>query len=378
MIKSMHILIIAGEISSDNHGYKLIKELKRYSDLKISAIGGDKMSQVADFFEENIVSKAVVGIVEILKHIRYFINLKNRIVDKYFKEISNDRIDAIVLIDYPGFNIRIAKIAYKMKIPVFYYITPQVWAWGKKRAGLLAGICRKLFCVFDFEIQLFAEKGGRAEFVGHPMLEDIPREFNIGKFNSKHNITNDRPLLALLPGSRLNEIEKHLQIMLDAVKDIDCEYMLGLSPSVSEEFIREHYGDIKITRDIYTLMKRSDIAVVSSGTSTLETAVIGTPLITIYKVSYISYMIAKLLIKIKYISMVNILAKKELVPELIQNNFNSKNLKKCLIKLIRSNELKENMKYGLNEIAKKLGSAETSKITAESIINELSDKRRNA
>ena len=173
MSKNIHLMVIAGEVSSDNHGYKLINELKKTNNVRVTAVGGNKMALAADKLQENIVDKAVVGFAEVIKVIPYFIGLKNRLVDKYFKKDAKDLIDGLILIDYPGFNVRIAKIAAKYNIPVFYYITPQVWAWGKKRISLLSRICRKLYCVFEFEKDLFEKAGANVEFVGHPLLEDM-------------------------------------------------------------------------------------------------------------------------------------------------------------------------------------------------------------
>lgn len=370
MSKQLHIMVIAGEISSDNHGCKLIKELKK-SNVKVTAIGGDKMAGVADRLEENIVVKAAVGFAEVIKVIPYFLSLKKRLLRKYFAPGSEDLIDGLVLIDYPGFNVRLAKIAERFNIPVFYYIIPQVWAWGSGRIKILSEICRKLYCLFEFEKELFLKAGANIEWTGHPILEDIPDKFDVEKFNDEYNLLDNDILIALLPGSRVIEVKRHLPVIIEAVRDFNCRIILGKSPSVDEDFIRNIAGDIRITDDIYTLLKRADIAVVSSGTTTLETAVIGTPFITVYKVSNLSYAIAKFLVSTEFISMVNILAGKEIVPELIQDKLKPDNLKSEINKILNSSEVRNKMKEELQSVVKKIGVSGASERVAKSILEEL-------
>lgn len=372
MSSPLHIMVIAGEISSDNHGYKLIKELKKKGNVEITVIGGDKMAAVADRLEENIVNKAAVGFVEIIKLIPYFIKLKKSLVNRYFNTGSKDKIDALVLIDYPGFNVRLARIAHRFNIAVFYYITPQVWAWGKRRTKLLSKVCRKLFCVFKFEKELFKNKGGNIDFVGHPILEDIPQDINIKEFNRKFSLSNRETVVAVLPGSRVNEVQKHLPIIAEALDGLDCRIIIGKSTSVDKELINKYMNNTQVTEDIYELLKRADMAIVSSGTSTLETAVIGTPFITVYKIAAFSYLIAKLLVNIKFIAMVNILADKEVVPELIQREFTPYNLRNKVIKMLNSYQIRTRIKKELKAVSKKIGTPGASSRTAQSILDELS------
>ncbi|MDA3792799.1 MAG: lipid-A-disaccharide synthase [Elusimicrobia bacterium] len=367
-----HLMVVAGEVSSDNHASKLIKKLKNLkSGIEITAIGGRRMEQTADFLEENIVDIAAIGFLEVLKYIPFFISLKNRIVKKYFKSGARRQIDGIIFLDYPGFNVRLAKVAAKFNIPVFYYITPQVWAWGKKRAGLLSRICQKLYCVFAFEKDIFKKQGGRAEYVGHPLLEDIPKEFRLEEFNRTLNIEASDKVIAVMPGSRENEVLNHLPVIDKALKGIDARIIVGKSPTVSEATVSEHIDSWGMTENIYTLIKRADFIILSSGTSTLEAAAIGTPFITIYRISRLSYMMAKLLVDIDYVSMVNILAGRRVVPELVQKNFNPKKLKKEVLKFLSDKKLSEKMRDEFIQIRKKLGAGNASQRVAESVIEEL-------
>lgn len=366
----MHLMVVAGEVSSDNHGAKLISELKKKGNIKITAVGGKKMEEVADFLQENLVDKAVVGVWEVLKFIPFFIKLKNLLVKKYF---IPQTIDGLVLIDYPGFNIALAKSAQKYNVPVFYYITPQVWAWGSSRIKLLSRICRKLYCVFHFEKELFEKAGAKVEFVGHPLLEDIPNDIDINDFNKKLNLLEKERVIALFPGSRKNEVLKHMPVMAEALKvnKVNYRLIIGKSSAVERSHYEKYLNDILITEDIYSLLKRSDIAVMSSGTLTLEAAVIGTPFITVYKVSVLSYLIARILVKVPFIAMVNILAGKEISPELIQNKFTPENLSKKLAEIIKFKQLRDKMKNDLGSVACNLGGVGASEKTAGSILKEL-------
>ncbi|MGM0440911.1 MAG: lipid-A-disaccharide synthase [Elusimicrobiota bacterium] len=359
------ILVVAGEISGDNHGSKLIKSLKNKDDnVTVSAVGGSKMKEICDNFEENVVNKAATGFTEVIKQIPYFFKLKNRLKRKYFAKDSEHQIDALVVIDFPGFNVRLAKVAYRLNIPVFYYITPQVWAWGKRRIKLLSKICRKLFCVFKFEKEIFDKKGGNAEFVGHPLLEDIPEKNDLEVLD----MTSGKDLVAVLPGSRVNEVKKHLPVIKKALTGTKVQPVVGRSDSVPRDLIDEIYPGVRQTENVYGLMSQATIGIISSGTSNLEAAHLGLPFITVYSISAISYLMAKYLVDIDYISMVNILAEKEVVTELIQHSFTPGRLKKEVLFLINNARKREKMKEEFKKIDKKLGRGETSREVAESVI----------
>jgi len=364
-----HFLIIAGETSGDKHGAKLISEFKKESGIEISSIGGHRMEALSDNFEENIVDIAAVGFFEVIKFIPFFIKLKNRIVKKYFLPNSEKKIDAIILIDYPGFNLRLAKIAKKFNIPVFYYIAPQVWAWGSKRVKLLVDLCDKIFCVFKFEEELFKKAGGKVEFVGHPILEDVPDNIDNEDFCNKLDISNDEKVIGLLPGSRINEVKKHLPVIKKAVEGIAGRKIVAKSPSIDKDVYMKIWSNVELSENVYAILKRSNAAIISSGTSTLEASCTGTPFITVYQVSPISYVIAKSLVKVPYISMVNILAEKEVSPELIQKDFNPGKLKKALSIILEADA--EKIKKEMERVRIILGPKGASKKVAQSIMREM-------
>ncbi len=325
------------------------------------------MEEASDNFEENVVNIATTGFTEVIKQVPYFFKLKNRLKKKYLSENSPNKVDGLVVIDFPGFNVRLAKTAYRLNIPVFYYITPQVWAWGKRRIKLLSKICRKLFCVFKFETELFKKNSGDAEFVGHPLLEDIPEKDKI----QMTEIENGEDLVALLPGSRINEVKKHLPVIKEAFDLTKVKPVVGRSGSVPESLIEDIYPGVKQTENIYGLMKQAKIGVISSGTSNLEAAHLGLPFITVYKISSISYMIARILVNIDYISMVNILSEKKVVSELVQNSFKPQILKKEILFLLNNSQKRKKMKNEFKNITKKLGDGRSSRLVAESVLDIL-------
>ncbi len=369
---NQHLLVVAGEVSSDRHAAKLIRNLKNHK-LRISAVGGREMREVSDYLEENVVARAAVGFTEVIKEIPFFLRLKKRIQKKYFSHKSPDRVDALVLIDYPGFNVPLAKAAFKNKIPVFYYITPQVWAWGKGRIATLTKICRKLYCVFEFEKEVFKEAGEDVVFVGHPILEDIPEKIDRESFREFHGIKKHEPLLALLPGSRKREVSRHLPVMVEAAKRLSPQprTIIG-KPSTLDEKVYKKYVDSPILScDIYSLIKSADVCTLSSGTSTLEASIIGTPFVTVYSVSPISYAIARRIVKIPYVCMANILAGEKVTPELIQSDLTPDNLSEELKKMLSSEEKRKSIKEDLKRVSEKLGSSGASGRTAESIVETL-------
>lgn len=366
------ILISAGEVSGDAHGAHLIRELKKQSDIEVSALGGRKMAEHADFLEEDLVARSVVGFFEVIKLIPYFRALKKRVVSKYFSEKSKNRVDALVIIDYPGFNMLLAREAKERGITVFYYITPQVWAWRKKRAVRLSEICDELYCVFEFEKELFTSKGGRAEFVGHPLLESIPKNPDTAQINREWSINSSEKILALLPGSRVKEIQRHLPLMLKAAKGTGLIPIIAKPDYIPMDFYKRIGGeDIRITTDSFALLSRASSAIVKSGTSTLEAAVAGVPFVTVYKVFPLTYFIAKKLIKIKHISMVNILAGKEVVPELIQADFTETKIRDSLLRVMHNSE---EIKNRLNKVKDMLGGPGASERTASLILRALALK----
>ncbi|OPX34753.1 lipid-A-disaccharide synthase [candidate division KSB1 bacterium 4484_188] len=319
------ILIIAGEASGDRHAADLVQKLKDIlPGAKFYGIGGDAMAARGVELFYHIQQMAFLGFVEVLRHLP-FIKKVFRFLEQWMK---SNQPRAVILVDYPGFNLRLAKIAKKLGIPVVYYICPQLWAWGEKRVEKIRRFVDLPLVIFQFEADFYARHGIRAVFVGHPLLDEIQLNLSEEAFRKRYDLNSQNPVIALLPGSRPNEINTLLPELAEVVKRVSkrfkTEWVLGKAPAISSDFYREMLKSfpvrIKIVEnDVHHLMRYARVAIVASGTATLETGFLGTPMIVLYRVSPLTYLIGKKLVKIKNIALVNIVAGKTIVPELIQH-----------------------------------------------------------
>ena len=332
----MKYYIIAGEASGDLYGSNLVKELRlKDSNADIRAWGGDLMQEQGVDLVKHYKDHNYMGFLEVIRNLGTI--LKNITFCK--KDIKAFSPDALILIDFPGFNMRIAKYFYKYSFPVMYYIAPQVWAWKENRVEAIKKYVDKLYVILPFEKEFLKKYGVDSSYMGHPLLEHIlnfknKESVSKSKFTVKHGLEVRKPIISLLPGSRKQEIEKKLPIMLRAVSGYSNEYNIVIAGMKN---FKDLYGNITsnsnakvIYKDTYNLLNNSSSALVTSGTATLETAFFNVPQIVCYKTSWFSYVIAKSLVKIKYISLVNLIMEKEVVKELIQNNLNVFNLTKEL------------------------------------------------
>ena len=326
----MKYYIIAGEASGDLHAANLIKSLKQEeSNSSFRAWGGDLMKAQGASIIKHYRDLAFMGFWEVAKNILTI--LKNI---RYCKEdILAFQPDAIVLIDYPGFNLRIAKWAKAKKIPVHYYISPQVWAWKENRIKLMKKVIDYLYVILPFEKNFFEEKHQLAvDFVGHPLLDEIA-QFDPGdleSFKSKYKLPKEKPIVALLPGSRAQEVSKMICIMSEVAKEFpDYCFVIGAAPHLNEALFK-NLGLHIVKNDTYKLLSHAHAALVASGTATLETALLEVPQIVCYKTSALSYAIGKQVVKLPYISLVNLILEQMAVPERLQRNCNAKQLSKDL------------------------------------------------
>ena len=329
---SKKLYIIAGEASGDLHGSNLIKQLKNIdSAIDIRCWGGDKMQAEGATLIKHYKELAFMGFIEVVKNLPTI--LKNISFCK--EDILAYKPNAIILIDYPGFNLRIAKWAKQQGIKVIYYISPQVWAWKENRVKLMKQCIDKMICIIPFEKDFYKNKWNwDVEYVGHPLVE-VVEQFNIQHSNFK--IENN--IIALLPGSRKQEILTKLPIMLSVVEHFPTyQFVVAKAPGLDEDFYNNLIAPYKnvswVVNETYALLSKAKAALVTSGTATLETALFGVPQIICYKGSNISYQIAKKLIKIKFIGLVNLIMDKEVVKELIQNQLTTQNLHKELTLLL--------------------------------------------
>jgi lipid-A-disaccharide synthase len=335
----MKYYIIAGEASGDLHGSNLIKELKQLdASSTFRCWGGDKMQQAGGELVKHYRELAFMGFTEVLMNLRtIFRNLA------FCKEdILQHKPDALVLIDYPGFNLRIAKWAKKQGLKVIYYISPQVWAWKANRVKMMKECIDKMLVILPFEKEYFKNKWNwEVEYVGHPLVEVIEKSRESGAGSKPFS---DKPVIALLPGSRKQEILKKLPIMLEVSKSFPSyQFIVAKAPGVEETFyddLLKNYSNVSYVADkTYDLLLQSKAALVTSGTATLETALFGVPEVVCYKGSFLSFQIGKRLVKIKYISLVNLIMDKLVVKELIQDELTVKNLQEGLSQLLTDEQL---------------------------------------
>ncbi|MBI3258883.1 MAG: lipid-A-disaccharide synthase [Ignavibacteriae bacterium] len=354
------IFIVAGDQSGDSHAAKLMIELSRIiPNVKFIGIGGEAMEQAGLRSLVPLSEISVVGFWEVAKRYVFF----KKLLSKCEQIFLLGEIDCFIPVDYPGFNLRLSAFAKKSNIPVHYYIAPQLWAWGESRAKKLAAVVDKLLVVFPFEVGFFKKFGIETEFVGHPLLDN---EIFLQNLEREKRI-------ALLPGSRLQEIKKHIPIMSETVeiikKEIDgCTFGIAVSPLVDQSVYKKMIPESwEMFSDSRKLMKTSSIGIVKTGTSTLEAALCGLPFVMMYKTSAVSYLLAKNMVRLPYISLVNILINKPVVPELIQQEANPRNIAKFVVELYHNKEKQEGMKNEFLEIRSLLGNPGASRRAAESI-----------
>ena len=370
----MKYYIIAGEASGDLHGANLMKEIfKKDTHADIRFWGGDLMQNVGGTLVKHYRELAFMGFAEVVMNLKTILNNI-----KFCKsDIEKFQPDVLIFIDYPGFNMRIAKWAKSKGIKTHYYIAPQIWAWKENRIKQIKRDFDKLYVILPFEKEFFEKKHNfPVEFVGHPLIDAIHNR-NKSDENSfrKDNNLDEKPIIALLPGSRKQEISKMLSVMLSVVTDFpDYQFVIAGAPSQEFPFYEQFLNgkNIKfVSNKTYDLLSNSHAALVTSGTATLETALFKVPEVVCYKGGWISYQIAKRILTLKYISLVNLIMDEEVVTELIQDECNQKRIKEELSKLLEENHRKILLeKY--NELEQKLGGIGASEKTASSIISEIS------
>lgn len=378
MMKS--VLIIAGEASGDLHGAALIKEFKKLdSNLNFYGIGGDKMKSNGMELIYHSDRMSFLGFVEVAKHLPFIRKVQKELLD----EVNIRKTKFAILIDYPGFNISIAKKLKALGIEIFYYISPQVWAWGKGRVKKIRKLISKMLVVFPFEENFYKDKSVDAEFVGHPLIREL-NEYNYLSKNElidKFGLLPDRDILLLLPGSRKHEVKDIFPAIYEAAKKIaqkfNFQVVVACASSVDESLLRETVkgNDYKIVSGhTYDLMKHSKFGIIKSGTSTLEAGLLNLPMIIVYKASALTYFIGKTLVKLDNIGIVNILLGKTLLPELIQNDVNSEKIFHEAEKILSNTEKYNSIKTELNKLHDILGNKNAAENAARIIYNLMNEK----
>ena len=374
----MKYYIIAGERSGDLHASNLMKELKiKDPDSKFRGLGGDYMQEQGLSLHTHINRLAFMGFLEIIKGI---FKIK-KIIDETKKDILKFNPDTIILVDYAGFNMRIAKWAKENKIKVVYYIAPKAWAWNTKRAITLKNTVDKMFTIIPFEKAFFKKYDWNVEYVGNPVLDAINKHQVNPNFRTENRIPEDKKIIALLPGSRKQELKNMLPTMLEIAKQRqDLHFVIAAVSNLDKQLyteVQEHVNVNLVYDQTYDLYSHAQAGIITSGTATLETALFNLPQIVAYKTNPINYHIAKRVAKVKYISLVNLIIGEEVVPEIIQGKMTPKRLSKELDDILENNEHKKSkILSGYHKLRNILGENKASQITAEKIYSYL-DKLKN-
>ncbi|MBK7390287.1 MAG: lipid-A-disaccharide synthase [Bacteroidetes bacterium] len=371
----MKYYVIAGEASGDLHASNLIKHLKnKDAGFTCRAWGGDLVQAQGVDLVKHYRDLAFMGFIEVVANLRTIL----RNIDFCKKDILAYKPDVLILVDYPGFNLRIADFAAKNGIHVIYYISPQIWAWKQSRIHQIKRNVNRMIVILPFEKDFYRKHDFNVDFVGHPLLDAISnraRDENANSFKSLNKLS-DKPIIALLPGSRKQEIKTMLPLMLSVRNQFpDYQFVIGAAPSLEESFYKDITGnsDISIVfGQTYPLLENAYAALVTSGTATLETALFGVPEVVCYKGSLISYHIARQLIKIKYISLVNLIMDREVVTELIQDDLNPARIKEELTRITLDETGRNRMLQDYESLKQKLGGTGASERAANLIWSDIS------
>lgn len=375
----MKYYVIAGEASGDLHAANLISEIKKNdNNASFRGLGGDNMIQQGVHVTKHINQLAFMGFMRVLMNIRTV--LKNINICK--KDILEFKPDAIILVDYPGFNLRIAKFAHKIGIKVIYYISPQIWAWKQSRIHRIKKVVDKMFVILPFEKDFYNKFNYDVEYVGNPVLDAIANY----KFKTKeefiiHNNLYDKPIIAVLPGSRKQVITELLPVMIEAANQFsDYQIVIGGVDVVDKNIYNDEVENgnmFVIYNQTYDILKHADVAIVNSGTASLEAGIIGTPSMLCYKADSISYFVIKRILKIKYVGLVNIICNANIVKELLQNKFTVNNITEELNRLLFDKAYKAQQQNGLEHLRMIIGDKGASKKCAISISKFLNPPRVN-
>jgi lipid-A-disaccharide synthase len=378
-MKSKTIYFVAGEVSADNHTAALMRSLREFdTDINFIGRGGPQMRALAgEQFQNWIDEAAVLGLWEVIRKYGYF----RKQFRETLKEIEESKPDAVMLIDYPGFNLRLARALRKQlqQAKIIYYISPQVWAWNRGRIKKMARFLDLVLCIFPFEVALYNKSGLRAVFVGHPMVERLRAR--------KIDTERDSNLIGLFPGSRLREVRKIFPVMLRSVPGLQKQNqnMRFEVAAASEELAQEMRGmldrrgqdgraiQVKVG-ETAALMQRALAGIVASGSATLEAAYFRLPFVLIYKVAWPTYLAARLVVNVKYLGMPNVLADREVVPEFIQHRARPDGIVKAVRRLTKDADARERMVSEFDAIVGKLGEDRASDQAARAIIEEIGAK----
>lgn len=370
--ETKHILIISGEASGDQHGAELIAQINQ-PNIQFTAMGGQHLRAAGANIIVDANELSVVGFFEVFKIFGKIINAY-RTVSKYIKQ---QKPDLVILIDYPGFNLRMARVAKRAGCNVLYYISPQLWAWRPGRVKIIQRFVDQMAVILPFEVDFYRRFGVNAHYVGHPLLQHLATLPSKTDARQQLNLLQDDIVIGLLPGSRIAEIQQLLPSMITAIKLLRQHYpsakvLLNLADTLSENAISPYLQDteIQITHDLYANLKAADILIATSGTVTLQAGLANTPMVVVYRGSPLSYFIARLLVKVKHICLCNIIAGRTIVTELIQSQATPTNIVAECRKLLESQTYTHDMQHQLRQMTATLQEANNT-ASLPNLVNQL-------
>lgn len=370
----MKIMFSAGEASGDTHGASVAKALREvYPSVEMFGMGGNLMDEAGVRIVYDIKNLGVIGLVEIVKSLPKFFKLRT-----YLKRIMmKERPDVLVCIDYPGFNMKLAEVAHQLGIPVLYYIAPTIWAWHSSRGKTIKKYVTKVASIFPFEAEAYSKYNCDVEFVGHPLVDIVRPTMSVDESMTYFNARAEAKRVLLMPGSRKQEVLSLLDVMLESGEKLlqsheDVQFFLPRAHTIDrfelETFIKERRVPVTITEDhTYDLMQICDVCLAASGTATLETAMMELPTILLYKVSPITYGIGKMVVNLSHVGLPNIIAGKEVIPELLQSDVSADNIVEHMLPLLDDLKENEHMRQELRTVRDKLGEPGAVKRVAELI-----------
>lgn len=358
------VMISVGEASGDLHGASVATALRNIQPgIKLLGMGGQAMRSAGVEIVHDIADLGVIGFVEVIKNLPRLFKLRDNLVDL----MAAERPDVLVVIDYPDFNMRLAAKAKQLGIPVVSYISPSAWAWRKGRAKNVAKLVDRLAAIFPFEADVYREAGANVTFVGHPLLDIVKSSLSRTETYAFFKAKSDQPIVLLLPGSRNQEINTLLPVMLAAGEKIveqvpDCQFFLPVASTISREMLQNILSQYKLKVNLtneytYDLMAIADSAIAASGTVTLEAALLKLPCVVVYKLAALTYLLGKFLVKIPHFSLPNIIAGRQIIPELLQDQANAANIAQAVLPMLQEDTEKKRLQQDLAEVRHKLGDA---------------------
>ena len=381
-MKSKKILLVAGEVSGDLHGSHLVEAIQRIEpEVRFFGVGGEGLERRGMKVLYPAHSLSVVGITEVFLKLGTILKALRGLK----RSLEREKPDLVILIDFPEFNLRLAKLAHRRGIPILYYISPQIWAWRPKRVNLIARVVKKMIVLFPFEVPLYEAAGVDVEWVGHPLLDIVKPTLPKDAAFQQLGLDPKRRTVGLLPGSRVHEVERLLPPLLDSAhllqREIpDLQFVIPLAPGLPRAIFSSWMKNISIPVKVvegfaYDAMNLSELLITASGTATLEGAILGKPMIIIYRVSIPSYWVGRALIRVDHIGLVNLVAEKEIAPELIQKDANPQRIADEALRILRDPILSRKMSESMGEVRQKLGEPGAAQRAAQIVVSLMHEQQ---